>query len=107
MKKKEKEEETSPVRSRVGTLTGHIAPQTDERPLRGSSNEDPGGDAAVLALDRGRVPDHGPVKSLDPGPCSSKLDMHEWEEGEGPLLGPASLDSYLSASMDPEGMEAT
>jgi hypothetical protein len=55
VKKKEKEEETSPVRARVGTLTGHIAPQTDERPLRGSSNEDPGGDAAVLALDRASV----------------------------------------------------
>jgi hypothetical protein len=37
-----------------GPLQG-IAPQSDERPLRGSSNEDPGGDAAVLALDGASV----------------------------------------------------
>ncbi len=28
---------------------------------------------------------------LDPGPCCSNWDMHVWEEGESPLLGPATF----------------
>jgi hypothetical protein len=45
--------------------------------------------------------------SMDPGPHGSKWNMHVWQEAEGPSLGSAPPNSYVSASRDSEDMEAT
>jgi hypothetical protein len=44
---------------------------------------------------------------LDPGPFSSKWNMHVWEEGEGPSLGSVPPDSCFTVSRDSEGVGAT
>jgi hypothetical protein len=45
------------------------------------------------------------VNCLDPGPCCSNCDMHVWEEGEGPPVGPFIPVSVISRNS--EGMEVS
>ncbi len=57
----------------------------------------------VLFPDWGSVVDQWSVNCLDPGPCCSNCDMHVYEEGEGPPVGPFTPVSVISRNS--EGME--
>ncbi len=60
------------------------------QPFREPGDGGPRGGAAVLVPDRGSLSEQGLVNCLDPRSCYSHRDIHVWEVGEGPLLGPAT-----------------